>query len=191
MAKLESAMVTLGTEAPAFELQNVVSGSAVGRDDVMAGKAGLLVLFVCVHCPYVKHVEAELAAIGREFGERVGIVAIQPNDVAQYPEDGPEGMRAQAQRLGWNFPYLLDETQEVARSYDAVCTPDIFLFDAEARLVYRGQLDGSRPRRKDAGNDLPVTGEDLRAALEAMLRGESPAAEQRAGIGCSIKWRAV
>ena len=189
MAKLESVMVSLGTEAPAFELEDVISGRAVGRDDVLAGKAGLLVLFVCVHCPYVKHIEAELAAIGREFGERVGIAAIQPNDVAQYPEDGREGMRAQAERLGWTFPYLLDETQEVARSYDAVCTPDIFLFDGEARLVYRGQLDGSRPRRKESGNDLPVTGEDLRAALRAMLAGEMPVAEQRAGIGCSIKWR--
>ncbi len=190
MAKLESVMVTLGTEAPAFELKDVISGTAVGRDDVLAGKAGLLVLFVCVHCPYVKHIEAELAAIGRDFGERVGIAAIQPNDLAQYPEDGPDGMRAQAQRLGWNFPYLLDETQEVARSYDAVCTPDIFLFDGGARLVYRGQLDGSRPRRKDSGNDLPVTGEDLRAALTAMLLGRSVPTEQRAGIGCSIKWRA-
>ncbi len=189
MAKLESAMVSLGSDAPPFELEDVLSGKAVGRDDVLAGKQGLLVLFVCVHCPYVKHVEAELGRIGAEFGEQIGIVAIQPNDVAQYPEDGPDGMRAQAQRLGWNFPYLLDETQEVARSYDAVCTPDLFLFDAEARLVYRGQLDGSRPRRKDSGNDVPVTGEDLRAALKAVLSGVVPAPEQTPGIGCSIKWR--
>ena len=184
-------MVSLGTEAPAFELTDVVSGRAVGRDDALAGKHGLLVLFVCVHCPYVKHIEAELGRIGEEFGERIGIVAIQPNDIAQYPEDGPEGMRAQAQRLGWTFPYLLDSTQEVARSYDAVCTPDIFLFDRTARLVYRGQMDESRPRRRDAGNDLAVTGEDLRAALRAVLAGTAPAAEQRAGIGCSIKWRAA
>ena len=191
MAKLESTMVSLGTEAPAFELTDVVSGRATSRDDVLAGKDGLLVLFVCVHCPYVKHIEAELGRIGEEFGERIGIVAIQPNDIAQYPEDGPEGMRAQAQRLGWTFPYLLDSTQEVARSYDAVCTPDIFLFDRTAQLVYRGQMDESRPRRRDAGNDLPVTGEDLRAALRAVLAGTTPAAEQRAGIGCSIKWRAA
>ena len=189
MAKLESTMVSLGTEAPAFELTDVVSGRATSRDDALAGKDGLLVLFVCVHCPYVKHIEAELGRIGEEFGERIGIVAIQPNDIAQYPEDGPEGMRAQAQRLGWTFPYLLDSTQEVARSYDAVCTPDIFLFDRTAQLVYRGQMDESRPRRRDAGNDLPVTGEDLRAALRAVLAGTTPAAEQRAGIGCSIKWR--
>ena len=189
MAKLESTMVSLGAEAPAFELEDVITGRATGRDDVLAGKQGLLVLFVCVHCPYVKHIEAELGKIGTDFGEQIGIVAIQPNDVAQYPEDGPEGMRAQAERLGWNFPYLLDETQEVARSYDAVCTPDIFLFDREARLVYRGQLDSSRPRRKDSGNDLAVTGSDLRAAIGAVLAGHTPAAEQQAGIGCSIKWR--
>ena len=189
MAKLESAMVSLGTEAPSFELEDVVTGKAVGRDDVLEDKLGLLVMFVCVHCPYVKHMEAELGRIGTDFGEQIGIVAIQPNDVARYPEDGADGMRAQAERLGWNFPYLLDETQEVARSYDAVCTPDLFLFDGEARLVYRGQLDGSRPRRKDSGNDLPVTGRDLRAAIAAVLAGESPEAEQQAGIGCSIKWR--
>ena len=189
MAKLESAMISLGRDAPAFELEDVLSGRAVGRDDVLEGKHGLLVLFVCVHCPYVKHVEAELARIGVDFGEQIGIVAVQSNDVNQYPEDGPEGMRLQAQRLGWTFPYLLDATQEVARSYDAVCTPDIFLFDGEARRVYRGQLDSSRPRRKDSGNNLPVTGEDLRAALEALLSGVPPVDKQTAGIGCSIKWR--
>ena len=191
MAKLESAMVSLGTDAPPFELEDVLTGRAVGRDDVLEGKQGLLVFFVCVHCPYVKHVEAELARIGRDFGERIGTVAIQPNDIGQYPEDGPEGMRAQAQRLGWNFPYLLDATQEVARSYDAVCTPDLFLFDGEARLVYRGQLDASRPRRKDSGNDLAVTGEDLRAACEALLAGAAPLRDQKASIGCSIKWHTV
>ena len=189
MAKLASAMVSLGTEAPAFKLDDVLSGRAVSRDDVIAGKAGLLVLFVCVHCPYVKHIEAELGRIGEEFGERIGMVAIQSNDIAQYPEDGPEGMRAQAERLGWTFPYLLDSTQEVALNYEAVCTPDIFLFNGTAQLVYRGQMDGSRPRRGDLGNDVPVTGEDLRAALHAVLAGSAPVAEQRAGIGCSIKWR--
>ena len=188
MAKLESVMVSLGTDAPAFELQDVLTGKAVGRDDAMAGKRGLLVMFLCVHCPYVKHIEAELARIGAEFTAQLGIVAIQPNDITQYPEDGPEGMRAQAHRLGWRFPYLLDATQEVARSYAAVCTPDLFLFDRDARLIYRGQLDSSRPRRKDTGNDLAVTGEDLRAAIKALLSGSEPMAEQRAGIGCSIKW---
>lgn len=189
MAKLESTMAALGTDAPAFELEDVLSGTAIGRDDVLADKQGLLVMFVCVHCPYVKHIEEQLAQLGADFGDQIGLVAIQPNDITQYPEDGPEGMRAQAERLGWTFPYLLDETQEVARSYGAVCTPDLFLFDREAHLVYRGQLDGSRPRRKDAGNDLPVTGEDLRAAIAALLSGNPPVPEQRAGIGCSIKWR--
>ena len=189
MAKLESVMVSLGTEAPPFELNDVRSGKAVSRKEVLAGKRALLVLFVCVHCPYVKHIEAELGRLGRDLGEEIGIVAIQSNDTGQYPEDGPEGMRSQADRNGWNFPYLLDETQEIARAYHAVCTPDIFLFDGSARLVYRGQLDGSRPRRGDAGNDIPVTGSDLRQAVEAVLAGRPPVPEQRAGIGCSIKWR--
>jgi thiol-disulfide isomerase/thioredoxin len=214
MSRTESEMVELGTIAPAFELTDVVSGKAMGRDDVFAlcwdeklsdsanlsarggpaKKHGLLVMFVCVHCPYVKHVEAELARIGRDyFGASgagpIAIAAIQPNDIAQYPEDGPDAMREQAARLGWHFPYLLDETQEVARAYGAVCTPDFFLFDAEMRLVYRGQLDDSRPRRKDFGNDIPVTGKDLRAAMDAVTAGKRPRPEQRSSIGCNIKWR--
>jgi thiol-disulfide isomerase/thioredoxin len=194
-------MVELGTVAPAFELPDVLSGRAMSRDDVFAmsgdagpgGKRGLLVMFVCVHCPYVKHVEEELARIGNDYfrGGRgpIAIAAIQSNDVAQYPEDGPNEMRKQAQRLGWRFPYLLDETQEVARAYEAACTPDFFLFDAEMRLVYRGQLDDSRPRRKDFGNDEPVTGRDLRAALDAVVDGRLPSPEQRSSIGCNIKFR--
>ena len=191
MAKTESTMVDLWTRAPRFRLTDVLSGRTVGQDDLLAGKHGLLVLFVCVHCPYVKHVEAEFARIGRDYGLEIGIVAIQSNDIGQYPEDGPEGMRAQAERLGWNFPYLLDDGQEVARAYGAACTPDLFLFDADARLVYRGQLDRSRPRRGDAGNDLAVTGEDLRAALDALLTGKPPLTEQRSSLGCNIKWRAT
>lgn len=214
MPRTESRMVKLGTAAPAFELVDVVSGRAMGRDDVFAlggddgvadaaglvrqglstqeggrsGKRGLLVMFVCVHCPFVKHMEPELARLGRDYFEGgegpIAMVAIQSNDVAKYPEDGPEAMRAQAERLGWQFPYLLDETQEVARSFDAACTPDFFLFDAELKLVYRGQLDGSRP-----GSEIGVTGEDLRAALDAVVRGEQPVAEQRSSLGCNIKWR--
>ena len=148
--RTESTMLALGTVAPAFELQDVVSGKAVGRDDAAAGK-GLLVMFVCVHCPYVKHVEEELARIGVDYAGKVGMVAISSNDVEAYPQDGPVEMKAQAERSGWRFPYLLDEAQEVARSYDAACTPDFFLFDCEMKLVYRGQLDGSRPRRGDGG----------------------------------------
>ena len=188
MSKVQSVMVKLGTVAPAFELPDVVSGRAMGRDDV-AGEAGLLVMFLCVHCPYVKHVEAELARIGAEYGDRIGMVAISSNDVAAFPEDAPDEMKKQAERLGFTFPYLYDETQETAREYDAACTPDLFLFDGEMKLVYRGQLDESRPRRGDAGNDLPVTGKDLREALDAVLRGVRPDPNQRAGIGCNIKWR--
>lgn len=213
MSKTESKMVELGTEAPAFELVDVISGRVLSRDDIAASvwdgnlsdgvnkstrggpkkKHGLLVMFVCVHCPYVKHIEQELARIGHDYfadGKGpIAIAAIQPNDIAEYPEDGPEHMREQADRLGWNFPYLLDDTQEVARSYDAACTPDFFLFDGEMKLVYRGQLDESRPRRDDSGNDTPVTGKDLRAALDAVIAGRRPDTNQRTSLGCNIKWR--
>jgi len=193
VAKTESTMVQLGTLAPPFELLDVVSGRAMSRDDVVAnagdGVSGLLVMFICVHCPYVKHVEEELARIGVDYEGRIAIAAIQSNDTVQYPEDGPAGMKEQAARLGFRFPYLLDELQEVAREYDAACTPDFFLFDAEMRLVYRGQLDSSRPRRGDAGNDVPVTGADLRAAMDAVIAGVAPAEEQRTSLGCNIKWK--
>ena len=191
MSRTESTMVELGTVAPAFELVNVLSGRALSRDDVFAlgGKKGLLVMFVCVHCPYVKHVEEQLARIGEDYAGKIGIVAISSNDIAAYPEDGPDDMKAQAERLGWRFPYLLDESQEVARSYGAACTPDFFLFNSAMQLVYRGQLDTSRPRRKDFGNDEPVTGADLRKALDEVLAGRTPDPEQRSSIGCNIKWR--
>jgi hypothetical protein len=199
MSKTQSVMVELGTVAPAFELLDVVSGRAVGRDDVVAMawsddaskpvKPGLLVMFICVHCPYVKHVEEELARIGRDYAGKIGIVAISSNDVMAYPQDGPEEMKKQAERLGFTFPYLLDEMQEVAREYDAACTPDFFLFDSELKLVYRGQLDESRPRRGDFGNDIPVTGKDLRAAMDAVIVGVRPDTNQRTSIGCNIKWR--
>jgi len=199
MSRTESTMVQLGTIAPAFELVDVVSGKALSRDDIFAtagseSRRGLLVMFVCVHCPYVKHVEAELGRIGHDyFGEKgegpIAIAAIQSNDLTEYPQDGPEPMREQAALQGWGFPYLLDETQEVARSYEAACTPDFFLFDADLKLVYRGQLDESRPRRGDFGNDTPVTGKDLRAALDAVVKGKRPDTNQRSSIGCNIKWR--
>jgi len=210
MSKTQSVMVELGTIAPAFELLDVVSRRAVGRDDVVAmawnddasdgaireglnasgsGKRGLLVMFICVHCPYVKHVEEELARIGRDYEGKVGMVAISSNDIEAYPQDGPEEMKKQAERLGFTFPYLIDEMQETAREYNAACTPDFFLFDTDLKLVYRGQLDGSRPRRGDFGNDVPVTGEDLRAAMDAVVRGVRPNTNQRSSIGCNIKWR--
>ena len=205
MSKTTSTMVELGTTAPAFELPDVVSGRAFGRDDVAAlawdadtalepeagtrDGHGLLVMFICVHCPYVKHVEEELARIGRDYEGKIAIAAISSNDVVAFPQDGPEQMKAQAERLGFRFPYLLDESQEVARAYDAACTPDFFLFDAEMRLVYRGQLDDSRPRRGDSGNDLPVTGKDLRKAMDEVIGGVRPDTNQRTSIGCNIKWK--
>lgn len=189
MSRTESTMVSLGVVAPAFELVDVVSGKAIGRDDVAAGQPGLLVMFICVHCPYVKHVEAELARIGRDYDGKIGIAAISSNDTVEYPQDGPDEMRAQAVRLDFRFPYLFDETQEVARAYDAACTPDFFLFDRDLKLVYRGQLDDSRPRRGDHGNDIPVTGKDLRAALDAVIAGKRPDTNQRTSIGCNIKWK--
>jgi peroxiredoxin len=189
MSKTQSSMVELGTVAPPFELMDVVTGRAVGRDDVTAGGAGLLVMFICVHCPYVKHVEQELARIGGDYAGKIPMVAISSNDVAAYPEDSPAEMKKQAERLGFKFPYLYDETQEVARAYDAACTPDFFLFDREMKLVYRGQLDDSRPRRGDFGNDIPVTGKDLRAAMDAVIAGKRPDTNQRTSIGCNIKWR--
>ncbi len=211
MSRTQSTMVELGTVAPPFELVDVVTGRAMGRDDVLAsawdddasdqtnlmpgggtskhGRHGLLVMFVCVHCPYVKHVEEQLARVGEDYEGHIAIAAISSNDIAAYPQDGPDQMRQQAQRLGWRFPYLLDETQEVARSYSAACTPDFFLFDAELKLVYRGQLDSSRPRRGDSGNDEPVTGADLRRAMDDVIAGRRPDTNQRTSLGCNIKWR--
>ncbi len=211
MSRTQSTMIALGSVAPAFELADVVSGKAVGRDDVFAmsweddrsdaankmsgggtspaGRHGLLVMFLCVHCPYVKHVEEELARIGRDYEGTIGMVAISSNDVVAYPQDSPEEMKKQAARLGFRFPYLYDETQEVARAYEAACTPDLFLFDAEMKLVYRGQLDDSRPRREDFGNDIPVTGKDLRAAMDAVIAGKRPDPNQRFAVGCNIKWK--
>lgn len=211
MAQTQSTMVSLGSIAPAFELLDVLSGRALSRDDIFAsswdddrtdadnkmpgggtsptGRHGLLVAFLCVHCPYVRHIEAEFARLASDYEGRIATVAIQSNDVATYPVDGPDGMREQADRLGFHFPYLLDDTQEVARSYGAAATPDLFLFDAEMKLVFRGQFDSSRPRRGDRGNDLPVTGEDLRRAMDDVIAGRRPDPDQRTGIGCSIKWR--
>ena len=158
MALTESTMLPLGTTAPDFSLTEVVTGKTVRRDDFI-GKKALLVMFICTHCPYVKHVEKGLAILGNDYdGKPVGIVAISSNDAETYPDDGPAGLKKQAEMMGFRFPYLYDETQTVARAYKAACTPDIYLFDADLKLVYRGQLDGSRP-----GNGIPVTGEDLRS----------------------------
>jgi len=160
-----------------------VTGKTVKRDDFRGEKA-LLVMFICTHCPYVKHVEKGLAALGKDYEGKLGIVAISSNDATTYPDDSPAGLKAQAQTMGFRFPYLYDETQEVARAYKAACTPDFFLFDGDRKLVYRGEFDRSRP-----GNGIPVTGEDLRTAIDTVLAGRTPSAEQRPSIGCNIKWR--
>jgi peroxiredoxin len=179
-----STMLALGTEAPDFALPDVLTGALVRRSDFDGAKA-LLVMFICKHCPYVRHVRPALAQLGRDYLEsEVAIVAVGANDPETYPEDAPEGLAEEARAAGYTFPYLFDETQLVAKAYTAACTPDFFLFDGERRLVYRGQMDASRP-----GNGVPVTGQDLRAAMDAVL-GEMPVtADQRPSVGCSIKWR--
>lgn len=178
-----STMPALGMKAAPFTLPDT-DGRMVSLSD-FDGSPALLVMFICNHCPYVKHVRQELVRIGKEYMPRgVAIVAINSNDPAQAPEDSPEKMREEKERVGYPFPYLFDETQEVARAYHAACTPDFFLFDRERRLVYRGQLDDSRP-----GKDKPVTGKDLRQALDAVLAGRPVPEEQHPSIGCSIKWR--
>ncbi len=185
MALTASTMLSLGTLAPDFSLTDVVSGKTVERDD-FKGKNGLLVLFICTHCPYVKHIEKGIAALGEDYKRKsLGIVAISANDAAKYPDDAPEGLKEQAERLGFAFPYLYDETQEVAKAYEAACTPDIFLFDSDFKLVYRGQFDASRP-----GSDVPVTGSDLRGAIDEVLANLPVNGDQKASIGCNIKWKA-
>jgi len=181
---IPSTMLALGTKAPDFELPDVVTGTTVSIRDFDAKRA-LLVMFICRHCPYVKHVRGELARLGRDFADsELAIVAISANDPDEYPEDAPEGLAEDAREAGYAFPYLFDETQEVAKAYTAACTPDLFLFDTDRALAYRGQLDDSRP-----SNGLPVTGEDIRAAIDAVLSGGPVSQDQRASIGCGIKWR--
>ncbi|HZQ78214.1 MAG TPA: thioredoxin family protein [Acidimicrobiia bacterium] len=190
MTRTPSTMLGLGTEAPDFRLPDVTAGGKeVALDDFAAAPA-LLVAFICNHCPFVQHVAGELAALSRELpAGGVAMVAVSSNDVAAYPADSPEAMAAEAARQGWAFPYLYDESQDVARAYRAACTPDFYLFDGAdshgaRRLVYRGQLDASRP-----GNGLPVTGSDLRAAVDAVLAGRPVPEDQRPSLGCNIKWK--
>jgi peroxiredoxin len=183
MARTLSTMLPLGTPAPDFALPDTVSGATVSRD-AACGEAGLLVLFICNHCPYVQHVNAELVRIGQAArAQKLGVVAISSNDAAAYPEDAPRQMAETARRLGYPFPYVYDATQEVARAYAATCTPDLFLFDANLRLVYRGRLDDSTP-----GNGRPVTGADLRGAIDALLAKRPVDPEQQPSMGCNIKW---
>jgi len=181
MAMTPSTMLPLGTPAPAFKLPDT-NGKTVSLSD-FRGKP-VLVMFICNHCPFVKHIRAELAKLGRDYQSRVGIAAISSNDVANYPDDSPAKMKEEARNAGYVFPYLYDESQAVAKAYRAACTPDFYLFDTEHRLVYRGQLDDSRP-----SNALPVTGKDLRAALDAVLLGKPVSPDQKPSVGCNIKWK--
>jgi peroxiredoxin len=179
-----STMLPLGTEAPDFAIADVVSGRTVTLAD-FDDRSAILVMFICRHCPYVTHVRPALADLGREFASSaLGIVAIGSNDPDAYPLDAPESLAAEAVEAGYVFPYLFDETQEVAKAYTAACTPDFFLFDGELRLVYRGELDDSRP-----GNGKPVTGAALRAAIDAVLDGRTPSGQQVPSMGCNIKWK--
>ncbi len=179
-----STMLPLGTIAPAFRLRDP-HGKLVSSDD-FKGAPALLVAFICNHCPYVKHIAGAFAHLASEYQARgVAVVAINSNDAEAYPDDSPEKMAEEIQLNGYTFPYLVDETQDVARAYRAVCTPDLFLFDKDRRLVYRGQFDDSRPK-----NDRPVTGADLRSALDAVLVGQKVSDDQKPSVGCSIKWKA-
>ncbi len=184
MAETPSTMLPLGTAAPDFHLTDVVSGKTASLES-FAGKSGILVMFLSRHCPYVQHVKDELARIGKEYGPRgIGLIAISANDVANYPDDAPARLKEMARQSGFTFPFCYDESQETAKAYAAACTPDFFLFDSKLKLVYRGQLDGSRP-----GNAIPVTGRDLRAALDAVLGNRPVSSEQKPSLGCNIKWK--
>ena len=184
MVKTASTMLALGTAAPDFQLPDVVSGKTISLDS-FADKKALLVMFICQHCPFVIHVREELAKIGQDSQNRpLAMVAISANDVANYPNDSPEKLKQMAEEFKFNFPVCYDESQEVSKSYTAACTPDFFLFDGDNKLVYRGQLDDSRP-----GNGFPVTGEDLRQAIDFTLEGKEIDFAQKPSIGCNIKWK--
>lgn len=179
-------MLPLGTQAPDFALTDVVSGQFVSLSSLQ-DKKGLLVMFICRHCPFVKHVQQELAQLGKDYQDKdIAMVAISANDPQAYPADAPESLKEQVEELGFTFPYLFDETQQVAKAYTAACTPDFFLFDKDRKLVYRGQLDDSRP-----DSNIPVTGQDLRAAIDAVLSDQPVNPDQKPSIGCSIKWKLI
>jgi len=184
MSLTPSTMLELGTRAPDFSLPNVCTGKAVSLAD-FEGKDALLVIFMCAHCPFVKLVDTEFAAIGRDYQPKgLGMVGICANDSENYPDDAPELLKEQAERLGFTFPYLHDETQQIAKAYRAACTPDLYLFDKDLKLVYRGQLDSARP-----GNNKPVNGQNLRAAIDSVLAGEEVTESQLPATGCNIKWK--
>jgi thiol-disulfide isomerase/thioredoxin len=192
MAAVPSTMLELGTPMPRFALPDTRRGheGAVVTPETLEPSQVFLVMFICNHCPFVKHIRQELAKLGRDYGGRgVGIVAISSNDVERHPDDSPEKMAEEADAAGYTFPYCYDQTQEVAKAFRASCTPDFYLFDRDRRLVYRGQLDDSRPPRPGSPPAVPVTGADVRAALEAVLAGEPVNADQKPSIGCNIKWK--
>ncbi|MCO8125462.1 thioredoxin family protein [Stieleria sp. TO1_6] len=183
MVRTASTMLPLGTQAPDFSLPECAGGT-VGLSD-LTGKKALLVMFICNHCPYVKHVAEQLKSLSDDYlAKDVAVVGINSNDADVYPDDSPEAMAQEKVQRGYQFPYLVDADQQVARDYAAACTPDFYLFDENQKLVYRGQLDSSRPK-----TDIPVTGEDLRAAIDAVLAGQAPSDQQRASLGCNIKWK--
>ncbi|WP_422361740.1 thioredoxin family protein [Reichenbachiella sp.] len=184
MAKTESTMMPLGTQAPAFNLPDTVSGNTFSFSDVKSDK-GTVVMFICNHCPYVIHVQEKVVEVAKEYQDKgIGFVAISSNDVENYPDDSPELMKKHAEKYGFNFPYLYDESQEVARSYQAACTPDFFVFNEKDECVYRGRLDGATP-----GNNVPVTADDLKLALRNLVAGLPVDTEQHPSLGCNIKWK--
>ncbi|UOB18310.1 thioredoxin family protein [Abyssalbus ytuae] len=184
MARTPSNMLPLGTKAPDFILPDTVSGNMISLSEVK-GNIGMVVMFICNHCPFVKHVNTQMVSLARDYTKKgVGFVAISSNDVLNYPDDTPELMKKNAEEQGFVFPYLYDETQEVAKSYEAACTPDFYIFNKNLELVYRGQLDDSRP-----GNGIPLTGKDMRDALDALINGRPVPAIQKPSIGCNIKWK--
>lgn len=184
MAATPSSMIPLGTKAPSFSLFDTVSAEQKSLEDLASDNA-TVIMFICNHCPFVIHIQDELVHLAKDYQERgVSFIAISSNDVENYPQDAPDKMKELAEKLGFSFPYLYDETQEVAKAYDAQCTPDFFIFDKNLQCVYRGQLDDARP-----GNNQPVNGKDIRAALDATLSGQPVAGEQKPSIGCNIKWK--
>ncbi len=184
MALTPSKMIPLGTAAPEFELPDTVSGKRLSLAGLKSDRA-TVIMFICNHCPYVQHVRQQLISVARDYGPRgIAFVAISANDAENYPDDAPDKMKLVAKELDYPFPYLYDESQEIARAYGAACTPDIFVFDGNLKLVYRGQLDDARP-----GTDVPVTGRDLRAALDRILEGQPVNPDQKPSMGCNIKWR--
>lgn len=184
MALTPSNMIPLGTTASRFKLKDEISGKMIALEDYL-GKKAVVVMFICNHCPYVKHIQEGLINFTHSFEKNkdVAFIAINSNDAKNYPEDSPEKMKIAGEKLGFNFPYCFDESQEIAKAYQAACTPDFYILDSQLKVAYRGQMDDSRP-----GNGIPVSGNDLKAAIEALLSGQSVSSNQKASIGCNIKW---